>query len=69
MGNNNNKLPNGWDYKKCQEPKSAHDIDPTKKYPNSYKEFMTQDCEWDYYGNTKAKWHFDDTLITEDQVE
>lgn len=50
-------------------PADIHMIDPSKKYPKSYQEFMTREGFWDLYGNFHIA--FDDyfTLITEEEVK
>lgn len=63
MGNR----PSNWDYRTCPLSTADIAINPLKEYPESYKEFMSYDCTWDYYGALGNA--YDDTTLTESMVE
>lgn len=62
MGNGQSNF----DYRNCPPATTPWAIDPTKLYPDAYKEFMTTGCYFDEFGNMGGA--FEDSMITEAQV-
>jgi hypothetical protein len=48
-------------------PNNPFSIDPHKMYPDEYREFMSPEGYWDFYG--KFSWIDDTSLMTEEEVD